>query len=376
MRFKGNMAMVSIAISFFIIIVSVSISSGFRYEIRQGLSYIAGDVRITYPDMNYVSEDEPLYSDSQAFENFGKIKGIESVSPVVYRAGIIKSKDEIAGAVFKGIKGGGDSLKISIPSRLADMLNISKGDKLTAYFIGERVKVRKFTVDNIYTNILPGDDNMLIFCGLKDMQRLNGWKDNQVSAMEITLSKECKGQKALKDKTDEIGTSILLHSNPNESAPVASSLLNRYPQIFSWLDLIDTNVLFILVLMTIVAGFNMISGLLILLFRNISTIGILKSMGMTNKNISMVFLKVASVLVVKGMLIGNLLAIIFCMFQKITRIIKLDPDNYFLSYVPVRLEPFSILACDFLSYLVIMFLLLLPLLFVSNVDPAKTVRSQ
>lgn len=374
--FGGNMAMVSIAISFFIIIIAVAVSSGFRTEIRNGISYISGDIRITRPDMNFAGTAEPLSMNSYALEGIDSIEGVAEVIPAAYRAGIVKNDDKICGVVFKGTKAGGDCLKVSIPSRLADILDLEVGDPILAYFVGDKIKARKFRIQSIYTSILSGDDNLLIFCGLSDIQRINGWSENEISAEEIILEGKYKNEAMIKSKTDEIGTRILIRTAKDESAPVASSSINRFPQLFSWLDLIDTNVLFILVLMTLVAGFNMISGLLILLFRNISTIGILKSMGMTDRHISEVFIRVSFVLVLKGMLIGNALAFIFCSVQGFAHIIKLNPDNYFLSYVPIHINPLLIAAADLVSFLIIMLLLLIPSLFVLKVDPAKTVRAQ
>ena len=136
----------------------------------------------------------------------------------------------------------------------------------------------------------------------------------------------------------------------------------------------DFNVLFILILMTIVAGFNMISGLLIMLFENISTIGLLKTLGMTDRAIAKVFLSSSAVLAIKGMAIGNALAIIFCVVQSTTHVLKLDPVNYFVSYVPVHPDMGLILTADVIAFAAIMLLLLIPCLFISKVDPAETVR--
>ena len=151
---------------------------------------------------------------------------------------------------------------------------------------------------------------------------------------------------------------------------------NRYPQVFDWLDLLDFNVLFILLLMTLVAGFNMVSGLLILLFRNISTIGLLKTLGMTDRSIARVFLRSSSSLVLKAMLLGNGLAFLLCLVQRFTHVVTLNPENYIVSYVPVHLDVPMILAADAGAYLVIMLLLLIPSLFISRVDPAKTVKTE
>ena len=136
----------------------------------------------------------------------------------------------------------------------------------------------------------------------------------------------------------------------------------------------DFNVLFILILMTIVAGFNMISGLLIMLFENISTIGLLKTLGMTDRAIAKVFLSSSAVLAIKGMAIGNALAIIFCVVQSTTHVLELDPVNYFVSYVPVHPDMGLILTADVIAFAAIMLLLLIPCLFISKVDPAETVR--
>jgi lipoprotein-releasing system permease protein len=125
--------------------------------------------------------------------------------------------------------------------------------------------------------------------------------------------------------------------------------------------------------MTIVAGFNMISGLLIFLFENISTIGILKSMGMSTRSISMVFLAVSARTAAKGMVLGNLLAMIFCIIQGTTHILKLNPENYYVSFVPVDIDPAVVLMTDVISFVLIMILLLIPCLFIAKVDPARTV---
>ena len=124
----------------------------------------------------------------------------------------------------------------------------------------------------------------------------------------------------------------------------------------------------------IVAGFNMISGLLITLFENISTIGVFKAMGMTDKSISKIFLSSSATLVLKGMAIGNGVALLFCVIQGTFHLLKLDPTNYFVSFVPVNLNVFTVLTVDFISFVVIMLLLLIPCAFISKVDPADTVR--
>ena len=283
LRFEGKIAVISIAISFLVMILAVAISGGFRKELRDGISAISGDIQLTAPDLNYVGETDPISTTQPWRDVVEQQDGVQDIVPAVYRAGIVRSGDNIHGVLFKGVPSGPDSLGVRVPSRLARMLGLSEGDRLLAYFVGERVKVRNFHVTDIYPSILSGDDNLVVFAGLQDMQRLNGWSEEEVSALEIGLTD--KSNAALEEMTDRIGTIVLLSTPQEEEAVLATSALNKYPSVFSWLDLIDQNVVMILVLMTIVAGFNMISGLLILLFRNISTIGTLKSLGMTDRAI-------------------------------------------------------------------------------------------
>ena len=156
----------------------------------------------------------------------------------------------------------------------------------------------------------------------------------------------------------------------------AKSAAQSFSHIFSWLEVIDFNVLVILILMILVAGFNMISGLLILLFRNISTIGTLKSLGMTDRGVAGVFLRISAKIVGKGMLIGNAAALLLCLVQSITHVLKLDPANYYVSYVPVDIEVLKILACDALAFAVILLLMLIPCLFISRIDPSLTSKTE
>ncbi len=378
LRFKGKIAVISVAVSFFIMIIAVAISSGFRQEIRNGVSTISGDIQLTPSTLNYVGEEDPVNANPAYLSALDSLPGVKDLTPVVYRAGIVKAGDLIQGVLFKGIPDRGDtvSLGVSIPSRLSEILGLKVGDKMLTYFVGERIKVRKFEVTDIYPSIIESDESLLVRADLGDLQRLNGWDGSEVSALEVTLEDAYKSPAQIEQMSGEVGTLAMLRSTDVDDPTVATSVIRKYPALFSWLDLIDFNVLLILTLMTVVAGFNMISSLLILLFRHVSTIGTLKSMGMTDRDISSVFLRVSSTLVLKGMLIGNAAALLFCLIQGTTHWIKLDPANYFVSFVPVAVNLPMILLADAIAYGVIMLLLLIPCLFIAKVDPARTVRAQ
>ena len=382
LRFKNSIAMTAIAISYLVMIIAVSVSSGFRREIRGSLSGISGDVQLTPPNLNVLDNSRPIESDASYLPKLYDVQGVETIVPVVYRAGIIKQDDNIHGVLFKGLPAedarrnwpDSVSLAVVVPSRLSEITGLSVGDRMTAYFIGDKMNVRRFNVTGVYESLVEADDKIVVYASAEDLQRLDGWGADQVSAIEIILDDAHKSEEDIQLAAMEIGAKVNAYSEGSESPVIARSSVSRYSQLFDWLNLIDFNVIFILFLMTIVAGFNMISSLLILLFENISTIGLLKALGMTDKGISRVFLAKASGLVLKGMAIGNALAFVFCIIQDRTHLLRLDPANYFVSFVPVDINVPMVLAADAVSFAVIMLLLLVPTLFISKVDPARTVR--
>lgn len=383
LKFRGRIAMFCIAVSFFVMIVAVAVSTGFRDAVRDGISSVSGDVMIAPADLGYMTGSSPIERNPAYLPKVEAEKCVESVNPVTYRAGIVKNGDRIQGVLFKGIPGdlpgvqpsdSLPSLAVSVPSGLSDILGTGEGDDLLSYFVGEKVRVRKFRVVSVYESMLDSDDMLVVYARMSDIQRLNGWSQDQVSAFEILLTDAWRTENGIREATSDIGALTAAYADEDEASVVCTSSVSDYPQLFDWLNLLDFNVFFILVLMTLVAGFNMISGLLILLFENISLIGTLKSLGMTDRSIAEVFLRVSSSHVLKGMLIGNALAFLFCIIQSSTGILTLDPANYFVSEVPVSIDYLKVLAADIASYAVIMLLLLLPSMFIAKIDPAKTVR--
>lgn len=375
LRFKGNIAMASIAVSFLVMIIAVSVSSGFRCAIRSGLAELSGDIRIMPPSLSVMDESRPIEKNAAYRPYVEDVDGVKSIRPVVYKAGIVKSGENIQGVLFKGVPSDDTlSLSVSIPRRLSEISGLGSGDRMLTYFVGETVKVRQFSVASVYDAVVETDDRLVVYADIEDLQRLNGWDEGSVSCLEVMLEEGLRSETDIEAVNDEIGTYINAWSSEDEEFVVSVSSVSSYPQLFDWLDLIDFNVFVILVLMTIVAGFNMISGLLIMLFENISTIGLLKAIGMTDRAISKVFLSSSAFLVFKGMAVGNLLAVLFCVIQDKTGLLRLDPENYFVSSVPVDLDLGMVLTADAISFVVIMILLLIPCLFISKVDPADTVR--
>ena len=357
------MAAVAIAVSFFVIIVAVAVSSGFRYEIREGVAAMAGDVTISpFPSGTGDPESLPVHLPEEGA--IRALPGVVDIQPVAVRAGIVKNGETVHGVIVKGIPGTDrPSLEVSIPQRLSEILGVGVGDDLTTYFVGEKLRVRKFHIGEVHRDLLELDDNLLVYANLEDIQRLNGWTREEASSLEVSLREGAEADRLALN----IGSLL-------EDYYVTSSR-QSYPQVFDWLNLLDYNVVIILILMTVVAGFNMVSGLLIMLLRNISTVGTLKTLGMDNRSIGRLFVRIGAKAVLRGMLIGNAAALLFCLVQGTLHLIPLDPANYFVSWVPVRVNLLWILGADALAFLGILLLLWAPTRVIARIDPAQTVKA-
>ena len=373
-KFKGNIAAVATAVSFFVIIVAVAVSSGFRHSIRDGVAAMTGDIRIT-PYVSGGQDPVPMPRHLPSEDKILAIPGVTGLVPVVSRAGIVKNGEIVHGVIVKGTPDqvGGDGLAVSIPHRLAEITGLEPGEDLTTYFVGEKVRARKFHITAEHRDIIETDDNLLVYARLEDMQRLNGWDSTSVSQLEVKVKNA--SPKVLKDIEARIGYILSTSEDEDENGLYVISSARSYPQIFDWLGLLDVNVIIVLILMTLVAGFNMISGLLVMLLRNIPLIGTLKALGMQDRAIGRLFVRIGAEAVLKGMVIGNALAFLFCLIQGTTHLIKLDPANYFVSFVPVHLPFWGILGADIAAFLGIVLLMWLPALSISKIDPAETVKA-
>lgn len=371
------------ALSFLVVSLAVAVSSGFRKEIRGGVRDTVGDLRIVeYSNLVDVDSSAVVLSEATR-RSILALPGVAGLRDVVLRAGIVKEGETVHGVLVKGVEGGakpylapGDTLaplSVAIPKRLSAILQLGAGDALLTYFVGEKVKVRKFRIAAVYDGLLEMDDQLVVYADIADLRRLNLWEGDRCSQVEVLLSDgkdPVRDGEALKEPIQEI-----LEADPAEDRyPFTVTAAASYPQLFAWLDLIDMNVLILLILMGVVAGFNMISGLLIMLLRNIPTIGTLKTLGMRNGPLARAFLGCAARTMIRGLLVGNLLALVLCLIQGTTHVLRLNPQNYFVSFVPVALDWGYLLLANLAALAIAMVMVLLPLLMIARVDPARTVK--
>lgn len=390
-KISNIIATISVAISVAVVIVAIAVANGFRHQIRESAAGFMGDITLSAPGADITDylypADVPPYIDT-----LRSLKEIESVSGVAYRSGILKNRGQIQGVIFKGVDSlynkkfyeehltggklpeyGADSASnaILLSSSIANILGYSVGDKLFAYFVGEQVTFRIFTVCGIYDTPLEEVDDKIIVADIALIRSVNGWGEDKLSGYEIALKKRyCSNSAAVADEIER----VIMEQTPSDDsfALLPSTVEERFYVLYDWLRLLDINVVILLLLMTVVAGFNMVSGVLIMLFERISQIGLFKALGMRDRNIAKVFLYRASFILIRGLVAGNLIALLFCYLEWRYRFIPLDAGNYFVNHVPIYIEWQQAVVADIAAFLLIMVILLVPCRVISRISPART----
>jgi lipoprotein-releasing system permease protein len=384
-------AIIGIAVGLAVMILAVSILTGFKQQIREKIVGFGSDITITNFDSNISLETIPI-SDSQPFiPKIEKIPGITHVQVFATKAGIIKTNEAIQGVVLKGVGSDfdwdyfksnmvdgtifevtdtGRTNKVIISKKISDMLRLKTGDSFAMYFVQDPPRSRKFVISGIYETSLDEFDKVYVFCDIGHIKRLNGWTDDQVSGFEILINDFDRLDELTSDVRDAIGYRI----SEGETQFKVTSIKSKYPQIFDWLNFQDLNVIVIITLMILVAGFNMISGLLILILEKTNMIGVLKAIGSENLTIRRIFLFQAAYLIGKGLFWGNVIGIGLALIQLKTGLITLDPTSYYIKTVPVNLELGHILLLNAGTMAAIILMLLVPSQLISRITPVKAIR--
>ncbi len=393
---SNKIATFSVAISIIVMFISIAILNGFKREIFEKTVGFSGDITINAPGANIINNNYYINRDYSPIKYIDSLEIVKQVQPISYRSGLLKTNDQIEGVILKGV----DSLynfsffekhlyageipkygkklsnDILISKRLADLLGYKIGDKAICYFIGDDIKVRSFIIKGIYNAQLEEIDKSFIIADIAHINRLNGWKNGEISGYEILLKHNSHNDKSVDVAESQILELIYKHTQEKDESATLTLLRDNFYVLTDWLTLMNLNVIIILTLMIAVAGINMVSGIFIILFENISRIGLLKALGMQNRNIAKIFLIKGASIVGKGLLWGNLVAGIFCYIQWRFKIIELDPQNYFINYVPIDLSVSTIIAINIISFIVIMAIINIPCYFISKISPAKSVATK
>jgi lipoprotein-releasing system permease protein len=385
-------AIIGIALGLAVMIIALATLTGFKQQIRDKVVGFGSHIQVVNFDANYSFETAPVNIGPDLVQKIKSLPGIRHVEVFATKAGIIKTRENIQGIVLKGVgpdfdwnyfkscmvdgsvftvsDTGSTNNRVIISKKLSVMLDLQTGDSISAYFIQQPPRSRRFVISGIYETSLEEFDKIFVFCDIRHIKRLNGWEDDQVSGLEIFIDDFDDLEKMTTDIQDVIGYRL----QQEEATVKVRNIREKYPQIFDWLNFQDMNVVIIIILMLIVAGFNMISGILILILEKTNMIGILKALGTEDKTIRKIFIYQAAYLIGKGLFWGNLIGIGLAFLQLKTGFVSLDPSSYYLKTVPINLDILHILLLNAGTMVVIILMLLIPSQLVSRITPVKAIK--
>lgn len=386
-----KIAVAGIAIGLAAMVLSVCIVVGFKKEIRDKVIGFGSHIQITSFANTASYDTKPVRLSDSLLSVLQSNPNIEHIESYATKPGIIKTDTDFQGVVLKGVGENydwsffkdnmieGDVFQPSdstvanqaiISKYIADRLHLKLGDSFFSYFIQDPPKVRKFTITGIYSTNFEDYDKLFMIVGLNTVQRLNSWDANQVSGLELRV----KDYSRLQEIKDDLFFQMAGSHDGDGNALFTRSIEDINPMIFSWLSLLDMNVWVIIILMLAVSGFTMISGLLIIILERANMIGILKALGCRNTDIRKIFLYISSFLIIKGMIWGNVIALVICILQKMFGIIKLDPATYYVTEMPVYLNPLYIILINIGALLISLAMMIGPSYLIARISPAKSIK--
>ena len=381
-----RIAILAIAISVAVMILSVFILSGFKDNISNKVIGFGSHIKITKFNNNQSFENDPIDFNVDIYDKINNLDFVSHINIYATKAGIIKNDVDIHGIVLKGVSGDynweffknnlisgdipniQDSTKIAsndilISESISKKLNIKLGEELVIYFIQNPARVRKFKVSGIYKTALSEFDDITAIADLNHLIKLNNWNTNQIGGYEIK-TKDFDNVSSYTSEIDELIDFDLKAQNSKD--------LN--PQIFDWLRLQDFNVVIILILMLLVGCVNMVTSLLIIILEKSKFIGVLKAIGLSNWNIRKIFIYNSLYILLNGLFWANLVVILFTFFQKRFHLISLDETIYFMSSVPVKFDVFSMFIINIGTIIICYLVLIIPTILIAKISSAKSIR--
>lgn len=386
-----RIAMVGIALGLAVMILSVAIVIGFKKEIRNKVIGFGSHIQITNFDNNTSYESTPVAVSDTLLNHLKSFPGITHVESFATKPGILKTDTDFQGIVLKGVDDNYDwtffrnnlkegeipvfdkdktSTDVLISRYLANMLGLKVGDSFLTYFVGENIRPRKFHITGTYETGFVDYDKIFVMADIRQTRRLNDWDADEVSGLELQVD----NYDHLDQIAEDLYFDIAEKQDRNGNSYYTRSVKEMNPMIFDWLDVQDINVVVILILILAVAGFTMISGLLIIILERTNMIGILKALGECNTSIRKIFLYISFFLIGKGMIWGNVIGIALCLIQSFFHVVKLDPSIYYLDAVPIDLTVLSLVLLNVGTLAASMLMLLGPSFLITRIEPAKSIR--
>lgn len=386
-----TIAVWGVAVGLAVMILSVCIILGFKGEIQSKVIGFGSHVQIINYQSLYTAEPQPVAVDSLLLHRLADLPGVAHVQRFATKTGMLKTDEAFKGISLRGAAEEYDTTflsrhlvagclprfssdttynEIAISRLISSELGLVVGDRVFAYFFSENVRARRYHIVGIYETHLTEFDNNWVFTDLYAVQRLAGWESDQCTGAELLVSDFSQ----LENTTAEVASVMNRTQDQYSSTYSTHHIKELYPGIFSWLSLLDTNVYVILALMIGLSLFTMTAGLLIIILERTNFIAIMKSLGSTNGQLRTVFLYFATLLIGRGLLIGNLLGIGFALIQQQFGLVHLDPASYYVDVVPIALSWPLILLLNVVTLIITVLVLIIPTFLVSRIEPARVMR--
>lgn len=384
-------AMAGIAIGVAVMLISVAVVVGFKQEVRGKIVGFSSHITVMNQRVTSAYDSRPVVTDDSLMALFANRSEVKHAQRFSLKAGMIKTQDAFQGMVLKGVgpeydrrflrrhlvegecpqfSDSASTNRVVISRLLADKLRLKVGDKLDTYFLDEQVRARRLQVVGIYCTNFADYDRMMLFTDLCTVNRLNRWRPDQSSGMEVEVRDDAHLEEATFALSDLITDCIDRYGQRY----IVLNVEQLNPQMFAWLDILDVNIWVILFLMVGVAGFTMISGLLIIIIERTSMIGLLKSLGASNLLLRKLFLWLSVFLIGCGMAWGNAVALLLILLQRQLGLFTLDAETYYMDTVPMALPWGYFLLINLGAFVASVLMLVGPSYLIARIHPAASMR--
>lgn len=384
-----RIAITGIALGLAVMLISIATVVGFKSEVSRQVIGFGSHIQILPQQETTDSNPTSISIDSLTEERLKQSANIKAVQHIATRSGIIHTDKAFKGVILKGVDDTynwdffcknlvtGSTLQSDstpngalISQYIADAMMLDTGDRFNIYFVDKNLRARRFVVKGIYQTTFSDYDKLYIITHSNTIQNVNGWSDKEYSSLELLVKDFGKCEQTASEAYD-----IVTYTNPSQNQRYKSeSIISITPTIFDWLKMLDMNAVVILVLMILVSGFCVISGLLILILERSATIGLFKSIGATDTTIRRIFLAQGMILICRGLLWGNVIGLSIILTQYYTHIIPLDASSYYVDFVPVELSFTTWFIVNISLACIALLMLVGPSYLVTRISPAEAMR--
>lgn len=369
-------------------LIAVATGAGLQRKIRDKMAGFKGHVQIVNYDANYSDVSTiPIQKNQPFYPNFKNIDGIKNVQVFANKGGILRTEDNFEGIIFKGVSLDYDwtffneylikgklpdfnkqrTKEVLLSEALTKKLKLQLNDTILATFLKTTTSKlpsnRKYVISGIYNTGFAQFDASVMIGDIREVQKLNRWKNNEIGGFEVLL-----------DNFDEIETKAFEIYSEIDIMLTAKTIVELYPNIFEWIKLFDNNIWFIIAIMILIAGINMITALLVLILERVQMIGMLKALGSNNTSIRKIFLYSATHLIVRGLVIGNIIGLLLIMLQHYFKFITLDSETYYVSNLPVYISPAYWFFLNLGTLILCFFMLMIPSYIITKINPSKAIK--